>query len=128
MCKSLVLFSLQSANSFFFCRKLLLNAIPHNTTIYPRQFRVRRVKYFLNSSTRRCCNVAVSFYLLLGFCNVQMFLIKECMLKYMGFIVLFFTVVSNWASRIMEFHWYWYLLLNFWYRDIPIHDTIVYTY
>ena len=41
------------------------------------------------------------------------------MLKYMEFIVLFFTVISNWVLRIVEFHWYWYRLLNVWYRDIP---------
>ena len=43
------------------------------------------------------------------------------MLKYMECIVLFlfFTVVSNWVLRSVEFHWYWYRPLNVWYRDIP---------
>ena len=31
-------------------------------------------------------------------------IINECMLKYMGFNVLFLIVVSNWVSRIVEFH------------------------
>ena len=31
----------------------------------------------------------------------------------------FFTVVSKLASRIVLFYWYWYRLLNFWYRDTP---------
>ena len=28
-------------------------------------------------------------------------------------------VVSKLASRIVLFYWYWYRLLNFWYRDTP---------
>ena len=62
------------------------------------------------------CNVIVVYFysLLEGYIPVPlffvMFLINECMLKYMGFIALFlfFTVVLNWVSRTVEFHWYWY--------------------
>ena len=32
----------------------------------------------------------------------------------------FFTVVSNWESKFMEFHWNWHGLLNFWYLDTPM--------
>ena len=35
----------------------------------------------------------------------------------------FFTVVSKLASRIVLFYWYWYRLLNFWYRDTPTTHT-----
>ena len=57
------------------------------------------------------------FYSLLEvYMPVKLFFVmfKCFQLKYIGIIALFlfFTVVSNWVSRIVEFHWYWYRLLN----------------
>ena len=52
-----------------------------------------------------------------------MFLINEYVeIHDLLFCFSFFTVVSNWVSRIVEFHWYWYRLLNVWYRNIPSPD------
>ena len=57
----------------------------------------------------------------LFFCNVQMILINECLLvpEVHGIYCFVFTVVSKWVSRIEEFHWYRYRLLNVWCRHIP---------
>ena len=33
-------------------------------------------------------------------------------------------MISNRASRIVEFNWYWYRPLNFWHSDIPSHPII----
>ncbi len=55
----------------------------------------------------------------IGFCAVYFcltLLIKMCFLIS---IFLCFTLVPKLVPRTVDFHWYWYRILKFWYRDNP---------
>ncbi len=55
----------------------------------------------------------------IGFCAVYFcltLLIKMCFLIS---IFLCFALVPKLVPRTVDFHWYWYRILKFWYRDNP---------
>ena len=92
------------------------------------------LKYFILYYLKVTCHcslfvmlIMVYFYWLLeGYMPVPLFFVTLsvffcccclCLSTWDYFI--FFTMVSNGVSRIMEFYWYWYRLLNVWYGVIP---------
>ncbi len=64
----------------------------------------------------------------IGFCAVYFcltLLIKMCFLIS---IFLCFALVPKLVPRTVDFHWYWYRILTFWYRDNPtIYKCLPYT-
>ncbi len=53
------------------------------------------------------------------FIFVLTLLIKMCFLIS---IFLCFALVPKLVPRTVDFHWYWYRILKFWYRDNPTED------
>ncbi len=58
-------------------------------------------------------------YLIVLKLNVQLFLIRDCVLKYIFVCLLVFYCGTKLVARIVKNHWYWYQLLNFWYDNNP---------
>ncbi len=55
----------------------------------------------------------------IGFCAVYFCLTLLIKMRFLISIFLCFALVPKLVPRTVDFHWYWYRILKFWYRDNP---------